>query len=57
MVPARGPRNWGVKMKAIVWLIILLLAVVGVAAIVDYMGWYDIPMIDVVKQVAEDATA
>ncbi|WDI32424.1 hypothetical protein PUV54_04350 [Hyphococcus flavus] len=37
-------------MKAILWLIILLLAAVGVASIVDYMGWYDVPMIDVVEQ-------
>lgn len=42
-------------MKAIIWIILLLLALVGVASIVDYMGWYDVPMFDVVKQVAADA--
>jgi len=40
-------------MKAVLWLILLLLAVVGVAAIVDYTGLYDIPMFDVVKQVED----
>jgi hypothetical protein len=41
-------------MKAILWLILLLLAAVGVASVVDYFGWYDVPMIEVEKQV--DAT-
>jgi len=39
-------------MKALIWLILLLLAVVGAASIVDYMGWYDVPMIDVSAQEA-----
>ena len=42
-------------MKAILWLIILLLAAVGVASIVDYLGLYDVPMIEVSKQVAVEA--
>ena len=42
-------------MKALLWLILLLLAAVGVASIVDYFGWYDVPMIDVVEQAAEAA--
>jgi len=37
-------------MKAIIWLILLLLAVIGIASIVDYTGVYDVPMIDVAKQ-------
>ena len=37
-------------MKAILWIIILLLAAVGVAAIVDYFDLYDIPMVDVSPQ-------
>jgi len=41
-------------MKAILWLIILLLAAVGVASIVDYSGVYDVPMIQVT---AQDAAA
>ena len=39
-------------MRLIFWLVLLVLAVVGAAAIVDYTGLYDTPMIDVVKQVA-----
>ena len=42
-------------MRAIFWLIILLLAATGVAAIVDYTGVYDVPMISVSKQVEEVA--
>ena len=38
-------------MKALLWLIILLLAAAGVASIVDYTGAYDVPMIDVSEQV------
>ncbi len=41
-------------MKALIWLIVLLLAAVGVASIVDYMDWYEVPMIDVVKQEAAE---
>jgi len=37
-------------MKALIWLILLLLAAVGVASIVDYTGAYDVPMIEVSKQ-------
>jgi len=40
-------------MKAVIWLLLLVLALVGVASIVDYMDWYDVPMIDVSKQAAE----
>ena len=43
-------------MKALIWLILLLLAAVGVASIVDYTKVYDVPMIDVVEQ-ADDADA
>lgn len=39
-------------MKAILWLILLVLAAVGVASIVDYFGWYDVPMIEVSAQEA-----
>jgi len=51
---ARGNRTKrGVsKMKAILWLILLLLAAVGVASIVDYLDLYDVPMIEVSKQEA-----
>ena len=38
-------------MKAILWLVVLVLAAVGVAAIVDYTDVYDVPMVDVSKQV------
>ncbi len=38
-------------MQAIIWLILLVLAAVGVASIVDYTGAYDVPMIEVSKQV------
>ncbi len=41
-------------MKALIWLILLLLAALGVATIVDYTKVYDVPMIDVSKQ-ADDA--
>ncbi|WP_165793631.1 hypothetical protein [Hyphococcus luteus] len=44
-------------MKAILWIILLLLAVVGVASIVDYFGWYDVPMIDVAPEAAAEAPA
>jgi len=37
-------------MQAFVWLILLVLAAVGVASIVDYTGVYDVPMIEVSKQ-------
>ncbi len=37
-------------MKAIIWLILLVLAAAGVAAIVDYTKVYDVPMVDVSKQ-------
>ena len=40
-------------MKALIWLIILLLAAIGVAAIIDYLGYYDVPMFDVVDQAAD----
>lgn len=41
-------------MRAIIWLILLVLAAAGVAAIVDYTEVYDVPMIEVSKQA--DAT-
>lgn len=44
----------GKTMRALFWLILLLLAALGVASILDHTGVYDVPMIDVVKQV--DAT-
>ncbi|MEM9619485.1 MAG: hypothetical protein AAFX54_13595 [Pseudomonadota bacterium] len=37
-------------MQALIWLILLVLAAVGVASIVDYTGVYDVPMIEVSKQ-------
>ncbi|MEZ5894226.1 MAG: hypothetical protein R3C58_13920 [Parvularculaceae bacterium] len=37
-------------MKAILWLVLLALAAVGVASVVDYTGVYDVPMIQVSKQ-------
>jgi len=40
-------------MNAIIWLLLLVLAAVGVAAIVDYSGVYDVPMIEVSQQVDE----
>ncbi len=43
---------WGIQMKAILWLIILVLAAVGVASIVEYFGLYDIPMVEVSKEAA-----
>lgn len=39
-------------MKAILWLILLVLAAVGVASIVDYFDLYDVPMIEVSAQEA-----
>ncbi|WP_375207404.1 hypothetical protein [Hyphococcus sp.] len=39
-------------MKALLWLILLLLAAVGVASIVDYLDLYDVPMVEVSKQEA-----
>ena len=39
-------------MKAVLWLILLLLAAAGAASIVDYFGWYDVPMVEVSKQEA-----
>ena len=44
-------------MQLIIWLIMLVLAATGAAAIVDYFGIYDVPMIDVVKQVEEAVEA
>lgn len=38
-------------MRAIIWLILLVLAAAGVAAIVDYTELYDVPMVEVTKQV------
>ena len=54
LVSVRGNRTKrGVsKMKAILWLILLLLAAVGIASVVDYFEWYDVPMIEVSKQEA-----
>ena len=37
-------------MQAIIWLILLVLAAIGAASIVDYTGVYDVPMIEVSKQ-------
>ncbi|MEM8770450.1 MAG: hypothetical protein AAGD92_02265 [Pseudomonadota bacterium] len=44
-------------MKAVLWLVVLLLAATGVAAIVDYTGVYDVPMVAVTKQVDTAADA
>ncbi len=41
-------------MQALIWLIMLVLAAIGVASVLDYTGVYDVPMIDVVEQM-EDA--
>ena len=41
-------------MRFIIWLILLALAAAGVAAIVDYTKVYDVPMIEVTKQVEID---
>ncbi len=38
-------------MRFILILLLVVFAAIGVAAIVDYTGAYDVPMIDVVKQV------
>ena len=43
----RGNKSGDAKMKIIIWLIVLLLAAIGVATIADYSGAYDVPMIDV----------
>lgn len=37
-------------MRALIWLILLVLAAAGVAAIVDYTQVYDVPMVEVSKQ-------
>lgn len=37
-------------MQAIIWLILLVLAAIGAACIVDYTGVYDVPRIEVTKQ-------
>ena len=37
-------------MKALFWLILLVLAAAGAAAIVDCLGVYDVPMIEVTKE-------
>lgn len=39
-------------MKAIFWLIVLVLAAIGIVSIVEYFGLYDVPMIDVSKEAA-----
>ena len=39
-------------MRAILWLILLVLAAAGAAAIVDYLDLYDVPMVEVSKQEA-----
>lgn len=39
-------------MKALLWLILLVLAAAGVASIVDYLDLYDVPMVEVSKQEA-----
>lgn len=44
-------------MKFLFWLIVLLLAALGVAAVVDYTGAYDVPMIEVSKEGKETAIA
>ena len=41
-------------MKALIWLILLLLAAVGVASIVDYTKIYNVPMIQVEKEAKAD---
>lgn len=42
-------------MKGLLWLILLVLAALGVVAIVDYTGVYDVPMIDVSQENAAEA--
>jgi len=45
-------------MQGIIWLVLLVLAAIGVAAIVDYTEVYDVPMIEVSKQIdADEAVA
>jgi hypothetical protein len=39
-------------MKAILWLVLLVLAAVGIASLVDYFDLYDVPMVEVSKQEA-----
>lgn len=46
-------KKWGVQMKAILWLIILVLAALGVVSIVEYFNLYDVPMIDVSKEASD----
>ena len=54
LVSAAGKpiQTWGVQMKAILWIVVLLLAAVGVASIIDYFDVYDVPMVDVSPQEA-----
>ncbi len=42
-------------MKAILWIILLLLAAVGVVSIVEYFDLYDVPMIDVSAEESAEA--
>ncbi|WP_411816506.1 hypothetical protein [Hyphococcus sp. DH-69] len=42
-------------MKAILWLIILVLAALGVVSIVEYFNLYDVPMIEVSKEASDIA--
>ena len=44
-------------MKAIIWLIILALAAVGVASAVEYFDLYDVPMIEVSAEATAEAAA
>lgn len=48
-------KTWGVQMKAILWLIVLVLAALGIVSIVEYFDLYDVPMIEVSKQEAAAA--
>lgn len=43
-------------MRAIFWLVILILAALGIVSIVEYFNLYDVPMIEVSKEAAEAAT-
>ncbi len=40
-------------MRALLMIIVLALAVVGAAALIDYTGVADVPMIDVIEQADE----
>ena len=40
-------------MRALIWLILLLLAALGVATILDFTGVYNVPMIEVTKEAAD----